>query len=165
MKLIEVLEYTGVHLLVILLCGSTFATARLLRLRVRMPLEAWISVSYECCVLSRSGPSVGLVTRSEESYRGGCVLRVISKPQQWRGLGLRRAVEPRKKKHKFEWNILSGWVEIVRDYVSWIYVAYVMGQWLFVVNTVMNPRVSWIPRNFWSNWIHGSLKKDSVPWI
>jgi hypothetical protein len=49
------------------------ATAHLLGLRVRIPLEAWMSVSCECCVLSGRGFCVGLTTRPEESYSLWCV--------------------------------------------------------------------------------------------
>ena len=49
------------------------AATRLLRLRVRIPPGAWMSVSCECCVLSDRGLCGGLITRPEESYRGGCV--------------------------------------------------------------------------------------------
>ena len=75
-KLIEVTEYTGVHLLVILLYIKEYkalATACLLELWVRIPPGAWMSVSYECCVLSGSGPCVGLINRLEASCRGRCV--------------------------------------------------------------------------------------------
>jgi len=44
-------------------------TARLLGLRARIPLEAWMSVSCEFYVLSGRGLCVGLITRPEESYR------------------------------------------------------------------------------------------------
>jgi len=33
------------------------------------PLEAWMSVSFKCCVSSGRGLWVGLITRPEESYR------------------------------------------------------------------------------------------------
>jgi hypothetical protein len=46
------------------------AAARLLRLWVRVPPGAWMSVCYECCVLSRRGLCVGLITRPEKY---GCV--------------------------------------------------------------------------------------------
>jgi hypothetical protein len=52
-------------------CGC--ATARLLGLRVRIPPEARMSVSYECCMLSGRGLCVGLFIRPEESYRVWCV--------------------------------------------------------------------------------------------
>ena len=45
------------------------ATARLLRLWVRIPPGAWMSVSCECCVLSDRGLCDEPVTRPEESYR------------------------------------------------------------------------------------------------
>jgi hypothetical protein len=38
--------------------------ARLLGLRVRIPPEAWMSVSYECCVLSGLCDELILVQRS-----------------------------------------------------------------------------------------------------
>jgi hypothetical protein len=44
------------------------AAARLLRLWVRIPPGAWMSVCCECCVLSGRGLCDGLITRPEESY-------------------------------------------------------------------------------------------------
>jgi len=44
------------------------AAARLLGLRVRIMLGAWMSVCCECCVLSGIGLYDGLITRPEESY-------------------------------------------------------------------------------------------------
>jgi hypothetical protein len=41
--------------------------------RVRIPPGAWMSVSYECCVLSGRGLCVGLITRPKESYQLWCV--------------------------------------------------------------------------------------------
>ena len=49
------------------------AAFRLLGLWVRIPAEAWMSVTSECYVLSGSGLCVGLITRPEESFRMGCV--------------------------------------------------------------------------------------------
>jgi hypothetical protein len=58
------------------------AAVRLLGLRVRIPLEAWMSVCCECCALSGRGLCVGLVPRPEESYRVWCVqMSVIVKPR------------------------------------------------------------------------------------
>ena len=51
-----------------------FTAARLLRLWVRIPPGAWMSVCYECCVLSGRGLCVGLITRSQESYWLCCVV-------------------------------------------------------------------------------------------
>jgi len=45
------------------------SAARLPRLWVRIPPEAWMFVCCECCVLSGSGLCDGLITRPEESYR------------------------------------------------------------------------------------------------
>ena len=50
------------------------AAARLLKLRVRIPPEAWMLVSCECCVLSGRGLCDGLIARPEESYRLWCVV-------------------------------------------------------------------------------------------
>jgi hypothetical protein len=49
------------------------AATRLLGLRVQIPPGAWMSVSFECCVLSGSGLCVGLITPPEDSYRVWCV--------------------------------------------------------------------------------------------
>jgi len=48
--------------------------ARLLRLWVRIPSGAWMSVYCECCVLSGRGLCDELITRPEESYRLWCVV-------------------------------------------------------------------------------------------
>jgi hypothetical protein len=47
------------------------AAARLLEMRVRIPPGAWMSVSYECCVLSGRGLCVGLITRPESRTECG----------------------------------------------------------------------------------------------
>jgi hypothetical protein len=49
------------------------AAARLLRLWVRIPQGAWISVCCESCVLLRTGFCDELITRPDESY-GLCVV-------------------------------------------------------------------------------------------
>jgi hypothetical protein len=49
------------------------AAVLLLGLRVRIPPEAWMSISCGCCVLSGRGLCVGLITCPEESYRVWCV--------------------------------------------------------------------------------------------
>ena len=48
--------------------------ARLLRLWVRIPPWAWMSVCCECCVLSGRGLCDDLITRPEESSRLCCVV-------------------------------------------------------------------------------------------
>ena len=48
---------------------SENTAAGLLGLRFRIPLRAWFSVSWVCCVLSGRGLRVGLITSPEESYR------------------------------------------------------------------------------------------------
>jgi len=45
------------------------AAAHLLRLQVRMPPGAWMSVCCECCVLSGKGLCVGRITRTYSNYR------------------------------------------------------------------------------------------------
>jgi len=50
------------------------AAAGLLRLWVRIPPEAWKSLSCECCVLSGRGLCDELITRLEYSYRLWCVV-------------------------------------------------------------------------------------------
>jgi hypothetical protein len=60
------------------------SAARLLEMRIRIPTGAWMSVSYECCVLSGRGLCVGLITRPESRTECGvseCYLEasVISK--------------------------------------------------------------------------------------
>jgi hypothetical protein len=50
------------------------AAARLLGFWVRIPLDAWMSVYCDCCVLSGRGLCVGLITFPEESYRLLCVV-------------------------------------------------------------------------------------------
>jgi len=50
------------------------AAACLLRLWIRIPQRAWMSVCCECCVLSGRGLCDELITRPEESYRLWCVV-------------------------------------------------------------------------------------------
>ena len=50
------------------------AAARLLRLWVRIPPAAWMSVYCECCALSGRGLCNELITRPEESNRLWCVV-------------------------------------------------------------------------------------------
>jgi hypothetical protein len=46
--------------------------ARLLRLRVRIPPVAWMSISCECCVLSNRGLCNGPITRPAECDVSDC---------------------------------------------------------------------------------------------
>jgi hypothetical protein len=48
------------------------ASARLLGLRVRIPPEAWMSVSYKCCMQSGKGLCDELIIGPEESNRLLC---------------------------------------------------------------------------------------------
>ena len=50
-----------------------FAASSLLGLWFRIPPGTWISVSFECCLLSGRGFCVGLATGPEEPYRVWCV--------------------------------------------------------------------------------------------
>ena len=50
------------------------AAARLLRLYVRIPPEAWMFVCLDCCVLPGRGLCHELITRPEESCRMWCVV-------------------------------------------------------------------------------------------
>jgi len=67
------------------------AAARLLRLWVRIPSGAWMSVYWECCVLT--GLCGALITRPEESYRMWCVvvcdLETSRMRRPWPALGRR----------------------------------------------------------------------------
>jgi hypothetical protein len=73
------------------LCGQTSrrrsAAARLLRLWVRVPPGAWMSVCCECCVLSGRGFCDELITRPEESYRLWCVVVCDLETSWMRGPG------------------------------------------------------------------------------
>ena len=65
--------------------------ARLLRLWVRIPPGAWMTVCCECCVLSGRGLCDALITRLEESYRLCCVavcdLETLRIRRPWPALG------------------------------------------------------------------------------
>jgi len=50
------------------------AAARLLIFWVRIPPGVWMSVFWECCVLSGRGLCDDLITRPDESYRMWCVV-------------------------------------------------------------------------------------------
>jgi hypothetical protein len=51
--------------------GRWSAAARLLALQVRIPLGAWMSLSFECCVLSGISACAGLIA-SPGSFRVWC---------------------------------------------------------------------------------------------
>jgi len=67
------------------------APALLLRLWVRNPPGAWMSVCCECCMLSGRGICDGLITRPEESYRLWyvvvCDLETSRMRRPWAALG------------------------------------------------------------------------------
>jgi hypothetical protein len=60
--------------------GST--AARLLRLHVRIPPGAWMSVLHVLCVWSDRGLCVGLVIRPEGVLSSVACLSVVVKPRQ-----------------------------------------------------------------------------------
>jgi len=70
-------------------CGlrGRSAAARLLKLRVRIPQGAWMSVCCGCCVLSGRGLCDELITYVEESYRLWCVVVCDLDPHARGGLG------------------------------------------------------------------------------
>jgi len=70
----------------------------LLRLWVRIPLGAWMSVCCECCAFSGRDLCDELITHSVESYRVLCVMCVIQKPQEWGGHGPRWVATPQERK-------------------------------------------------------------------
>ena len=87
--------YSRFHWPLGLRCGST--AARQLRLWVRIPPGAWMSICCECCVLSGRGLCDGLITRPEKSCRLWCVVVcVMWKPQEWGSRGLRWVAAPKE---------------------------------------------------------------------
>jgi len=78
------------------------AAARLLGLRVRIPPGPWLSVSFECCVLSGRGLCDRPITRPEESYRvrmcvSLSVIRCNSNPLHLQWVGRQRSEWERKR--------------------------------------------------------------------
>jgi len=61
----------------------TSAAARLLRLWVRIPPGAWMSVCCECCTLPGRGLCDDLITRPEKSYQLWCDLETSWKKRPW----------------------------------------------------------------------------------
>ena len=76
--------------------------ARLLRLWVRLPSEAWVSVCCECCVLSGRGLCDELITCPEEYYWLWCVvvcdLETSWMRRPWPNGGLSRHKQTKKLK-------------------------------------------------------------------
>ena len=80
--------------------------ARLLRLWVRIPPEAWIFVCCECCVLSGRGLCDGLIIRSEESYQIWRVVVCDQETSQARRLKPTRwAVKYNPHKYNPQWGL------------------------------------------------------------
>jgi hypothetical protein len=81
--------------------------ARLLRLWVRIPLGAWIFVSWVLCVVR--GLCNELITRQEESYRLWCIvvcdLETLWMRRRWPAVGFLAPPPPQKKKKLCRQNI------------------------------------------------------------
>ena len=73
------------------------SAARLLRLWVRIPPEAWIFVCCECCVMSGRGLCDGLIARPQESCRMWGV--VVCDQETSKTMRLKPATGLRKYKH------------------------------------------------------------------
>jgi len=97
----------------VLLCRSQLprglrrrpAAAHLLRLRVRIPPGAWMSVCCECCVVSGRGLCDELITCPEESYRLWCVVcdletSIMMRPWATGGCCVKKNVIILTDKHK-----------------------------------------------------------------
>ena len=98
--------------------------ARLLRLRVRIPPGAWMSVCCECCVLSGRDLCDALITRPEEFYRLWCVLVCDLETSRmrtpWPALG-RSATEKKCLKEilvSAPWRWRNNIAETCRSYVK-----------------------------------------------
>jgi hypothetical protein len=80
----------------------------LLRLWVRIPPGAWMSVSFKCCVSSDRGLCDELITCPEESYWLWCViLCVIYKPHEWGSPGPLGAVVPNTNTHHISLKVIN----------------------------------------------------------
>jgi hypothetical protein len=94
------------------------ATARLLRLGVRIPPRARMSLSCECCVLSGKGVFEELIARPEESYQlcwVVCDLDTSRMRRPWPGRG-RSAVWYKEAEEKAERGFFFG---LNRDVMTW----------------------------------------------
>ena len=80
-----------------------------LRLRLRIPPGAWMSVCCECCVLSGRGLCDELITRPEESYRLWCVVLCDIETSRMRRPWLTSVAAPQGKRKS------HGWCRIVRE--------------------------------------------------
>jgi hypothetical protein len=70
------------------------------RQKKKIPPEAWMSVSCECCLLSGRGLCDELVPRPEESYRVWCVSNV-SKPRRNEEAQAHIGLSSHRKKKKY----------------------------------------------------------------
>jgi len=77
------------------------AVSSLLRLWVRIPPRAWMSVCRECCVLSSRGLCDGLITRPDESYRLWCVVVCDLETCEWGRHSLRWDAAPQEIKRQY----------------------------------------------------------------
>ena len=82
-------------------CSS--ADPRMLRLWVRIPPDAWMSVCCECCVLSGRGLCDELIIRPEESYRLWCDVMCDLETSGMRRPWPMGAVAPKTNKQTNSW--------------------------------------------------------------
>jgi len=90
-------------------------TSRLMRLWVRIPPGAWMSLCCECCVLSGRGLCDGLITCTEESCRLWCVV-VCDLEMSW----IRRPGPLGAVAQKMSWIKRPGPLGAVAQKMSWI---------------------------------------------
>jgi hypothetical protein len=124
------------------------AAARLLRLWVRIPPEAWMFVCCDCCVLWGKGLCDGLITRPEESYRLWCVavgdLETSKMRRTWPTGGLLRPPPQKKAAGRNRWSMF--WFEspkgVISCRTSTPVVGCYSGRWIIVVWVSVN----WVSR-------------------
>ena len=140
--------------------------ARLLRLWVRIPPEAWMSVCCECCVLSGRGLCDALITRPEESYRLCCVvvcdLETSRMRRPWPALGRRVT-----GKRKITWrsfnilltvhlNIFISWYQ--RTWCTKFYNKFIWSLYMFRAHVLIVMRAKIL---LYSLWYHHTYRWPS----
>jgi len=137
--------------------GSGSAAARLLGLQVWIPHGIWMSVYFECCVLTGRDLCFGPITRPEELRRMWRVWAWSWKPQQWWGPDTLGAVAHWKKKgihnkgHSVLWygninseqnSLLAASCSMNPSVVDWIWGSAERNCWLTVWTLTPNVTVS-----------------------